>query len=59
MMIGKVNNFVCLAQAVGCRVGALPSSYLRLPSGAPFRSVSEWDNGGRSMGLRVIHFHGR
>lgn len=26
-----------------CREGKLPSSYLGLPLGAPFRSISVWD----------------
>ena len=32
-----------LALELGCKVGALPSSYLGLPLGAPHNSVTVWD----------------
>ena len=41
--MGKVENIDELAQALDCWVGGLPSSYLGLPLGTPFKSVSVWD----------------
>ncbi|WKA13278.1 hypothetical protein VitviT2T_030594 [Vitis vinifera] len=41
--IGRVENIDDLALDFGCRVGSLPSTYLGLPLGAPFKSVSVWD----------------
>ncbi|KAJ9697657.1 hypothetical protein PVL29_006996 [Vitis rotundifolia] len=41
--IGKVENIEDLALEFGCRVGSLPSTYLGLPLGAPFKLVSVWD----------------
>ena len=32
-------NIEFLVEAFGCRVGSLPSSYLGLPLGAPFKSI--------------------
>ena len=32
-----------LALELGCKVGSLPSRYLRLPLGAPFKSMAVWD----------------
>ncbi|RVW62758.1 hypothetical protein CK203_060226 [Vitis vinifera] len=32
-----------LISVCGCKVSTLPSTYLRLPLGAPFRSVAVWD----------------
>ena len=39
----RMENVEGLDQEFGCRVGALPSSYLGLPLGAPFKSVSIGD----------------
>ena len=36
----RVENIDFLAKAFGFRVGSLPSSYLGLPLGAPFKSVA-------------------
>ena len=38
--VGRVYNIEDLAGTFGCRVGALPSTYLGLPLGAPFNSIS-------------------
>ena len=41
--VGRVENIDDLALDFGCRVGSLPSTYLGLPLGAPFKSVSVWN----------------
>ncbi|WKA01785.1 hypothetical protein VitviT2T_020047 [Vitis vinifera] len=41
--VGRVENINDLALKFGCRVGSLPSTYLGLPLGAPFKSISVWD----------------
>ncbi|RVW74271.1 hypothetical protein CK203_051040 [Vitis vinifera] len=41
--VGRVENVDDLALDFGCRVGSLPSTYLSLPLGASFKSVSVWD----------------
>ena len=41
--VGRVENIDDLALDFGCRVGSLPSTYLGLPLGAPFKTVSVWD----------------
>ena len=41
--VGRVENINDLALDFGCRVGSLPSTYLDLPLGALFKSVSVWD----------------
>ena len=38
--IERVENIDDLALDFGCRVGSLPSTYLGLPLGAPFKSVT-------------------
>ncbi|RVX18713.1 putative ribonuclease H protein [Vitis vinifera] len=42
--IGRVNDIEDLALKLGCKVGGLPSSYLGLPLGAPFKSEVVWDS---------------
>ncbi|RVW26439.1 hypothetical protein CK203_086136 [Vitis vinifera] len=42
--VGRVNDIVDLALELGCKVGGLPSSYLGLPLGAPFKSEAVWDS---------------
>ena len=37
--VGRVENMDDLAWDFGCRVGSLPSTYLGMPLGAPFKSV--------------------
>ncbi|WKA01526.1 hypothetical protein VitviT2T_019806 [Vitis vinifera] len=41
--IGRVENINDIALKFGCRVGSLPSTYLGLPLGAPFKSILVWD----------------
>ena len=41
--IERVENIDDLALDFGCRVGSLPSTYLGLPLGAPFKSVTVCD----------------
>ena len=43
ILVGYVKNVEDLAAKLGCKVGSLPSSYLGLPLGAPFKSVAAWD----------------
>ena len=43
ILVGNVDNVKNLAHELGCRVGALPSSYLGLPLGAQHKSVAVWD----------------
>ena len=42
--MGAVENVNALATELGCRTGSLPSTYLRLPLGAPHKSVAVWDS---------------
>lgn len=41
--MGKVENLDNLACEFGCKMGKLPSSYLRLPLGASYKPVAVWD----------------
>ena len=41
--VGRVENIDDLAMDFGCRVGILSSTYLGLPLGASFKSVTVWD----------------
>ena len=41
--IGEVNNVHVLAKIFGCRVGALPMTYLGMPLGASHKSPSIWN----------------
>ena len=41
--VRRVENIDDLALDFGCRVGSLLSTYLGLPLGAPFKSVSVWN----------------
>ena len=41
--VGRVENIDDIALDFGCRVGSLLSTYLGLPLGAPFKTVSVWD----------------
>ena len=40
---GRITDVDVLAMELGCKVGALPSSNLGLPLGAPHNSVTVWD----------------
>ncbi|RVW97150.1 hypothetical protein CK203_030078 [Vitis vinifera] len=41
--VRRVVDIDDLALDFGCKVGSLPSTYLGLPLGAPFKSVAMWD----------------
>ena len=41
--MGNVENVEELASELGCKVGSLPSTYLGMSLGAPFKSVADWD----------------
>ena len=41
--MGCMENVGVLAAKLGCKIGSLPSSYLGLPLGAPYKSVAAWD----------------
>ncbi|RVW79102.1 hypothetical protein CK203_048195 [Vitis vinifera] len=41
--VGRVENMDDLAWEFGCRLGSLPTTYLGMPLGAPFKSVTVWD----------------
>ncbi|RVW77934.1 putative ribonuclease H protein [Vitis vinifera] len=41
--VGRVTDIEDLALELGCKVGGLPSRYLGLPLGAPFKSEVVWD----------------
>ncbi|RVW84277.1 LINE-1 reverse transcriptase-like [Vitis vinifera] len=41
--VGEVEEIEEMTVELGCRVGSLPSQYLRLPLGAPNRAPSIWD----------------
>ena len=41
--VGRVENVEELTDEFGYKVGILPSTYLGMPLGAPFKSVNAWD----------------
>ena len=41
--MGDVENVEQLAHELGCKVGALPSTYLGIPLGARHHAVSVWE----------------
>ena len=41
--IGEVPNLEEFAEVLGCKVGSLPSTYLGLPLGAPYKSSRAWE----------------
>ena len=43
ILVGRVQNIDDLPMEFGSRVGSLPSTYLGLPLGAPFKFVTVWD----------------
>ena len=43
ILVGRVHVIEDLALELGCKVGGLPSCYLGLPLGAPFKSAAVWD----------------
>ena len=38
--IGEVNNVHALAEILGCQIGYLPMTYLGMPLGASYKSLS-------------------
>ncbi|RVW46482.1 ADP-ribosylation factor [Vitis vinifera] len=53
LSVGRVENVELLAFELGCKVGALPSTYLGLPLGAPHKSVVVWDGVEKRMWKRL------
>ena len=43
ILVGRVENVEELADDLGYKVGNLPSTYLGMSLGAPFKSVGVWD----------------
>ena len=43
ILVGRVENAGELADEYGYKVGNLPSTYLGMPLGAPFKSIGVWD----------------
>ena len=41
--IGDVHNMEEFAKVLGCKVGTLPTIYLGLPLGAPYKSSRVWE----------------
>ena len=41
--VGDVPNMEDLVEVLGCKVGSLPSTYLSLPLGAPYKSSKVWE----------------
>ena len=41
--VGRVESMDDLAGEFGCSLGSLPTTYLGMPLGAPFKSVTVWD----------------
>ena len=41
--VGRVDSLEIIVSVLECRIGKLPSSYLGLPLGAPFKSSRVWD----------------
>ena len=42
ILVGNVPNMEELAEVLGCKVGVLPTTYLGLPLGAPYKSSRIW-----------------
>ena len=42
--VGIIANMDSLSMKLGCKVGSLPSSYMRLSLGAPHNCVNVWDS---------------
>ena len=43
ILVGRVENIDDLAWEFGCSLGSLPTTYLGMPLGAPFKLVTVWD----------------
>jgi hypothetical protein len=51
--IGEVENVKSLAHILGCRIGSLPMTYLDMPLGASFKSISIWNGVIESVDRRL------
>jgi hypothetical protein len=51
--VGDMPNVDALAHILGCRVSSLPSKYLGLPLGDPFKAKFIWDTIIEKMGRRL------
>ena len=43
ILVEMVDSLENIVSVMGCRIGKLPSSYLGLPLGVPFKSSRVWD----------------
>ena len=43
ILVGRVENVEEPTEEFGYKVGRLPSTYLGMPLGAPFKSTAAWD----------------
>ena len=41
--VGNVQNVEEFVEVLGCKVGSLPTTYLGLPLGAPYKSNRVWE----------------
>ena len=51
--VGEVEEVEELAVELGCRVGSLPSTYLGLLLGAPYKSLYVWDGVKERVRMRL------
>ena len=54
ILMGRVHDIEDLALELSCKVGGLPSCYLVLPLGAPFKSKVVWDGVEERFGKRLV-----
>ncbi|KAJ9709590.1 hypothetical protein PVL29_001191 [Vitis rotundifolia] len=57
--VGEVDEVDELAAELGCRVGQLPATYLRLPLGVPNKVISAWDEVEERMRRRLALWKGQ
>ena len=43
ILVGDVHNMENFVEVLGCKVGTLPTTYLGLPLGAPYKSSRVWE----------------
>ncbi|KAL6329837.1 hypothetical protein AAG906_037550 [Vitis piasezkii] len=43
ILVGDVHNMEKFVEVLGCKVGTLPTTYLGLPLGAPYKSSRVWE----------------
>lgn len=56
--VGAVENIDALAANLGCRVDTLPTTYLALPLGAPYKNKAIWDKVIERMHTRLAGWKG-